>query len=227
MARRAVLPFRRDGRLLASAYDSEATAVPVRVSLLRPATPGPRAAPKSGRQDLRALREAHGRPVRSRAVGLPRVMFSAVEVEASVASDATSDAEAASPPDATSRPVRRRASRVLLDPATSGGLIPLDNRPPLTFRSGAVRNSAKGFLNHRRRPPVAPLDGGRASGRNAALEPPPGNRASRTGVATCPWSRALSAPGRARSRGALQQPVQQRGPDEAVPVGTTANVATA
>src|SRR5215207_7084156 len=88
-------PSRRDRRLVASAHDSEATAVPVRVSLLRAAPPGRRAALESGRQDLPAVREAHGRPVRERTVGLPRVTCSAVVVEASVASDTTSYAEAA------------------------------------------------------------------------------------------------------------------------------------
>src|SRR3712207_8918346 len=68
-------PSRRDRRLLASAHESEATAVPVRVSLLRPATPGRRAALGSGRQNLPAVREEHGRPVREGAVGLPRVTF--------------------------------------------------------------------------------------------------------------------------------------------------------
>ena len=78
-------PSRRDRRLLASAHDSEATAVPVRVSLLRRATPGRRAALWSGRQDLPAVREAHRHPVRERAGGLPRVRSSAAVVEVSVA----------------------------------------------------------------------------------------------------------------------------------------------
>jgi hypothetical protein len=64
-------PSRRDRRLPALAHDSEATAMPVRAPLLRPATPGRRAALRSGRQDLPAVREAHGRPVRARRGSFP------------------------------------------------------------------------------------------------------------------------------------------------------------
>src|SRR3954468_21166526 len=90
-ARRAgsYAPFQRDRRLLASAHAPEATAVPVRIPLLRPAAPGRRAALESGRQDLPPVREAHRHPVRERAVGLPRVTFSAAVVEASAAPDTT------------------------------------------------------------------------------------------------------------------------------------------
>src|SRR3954452_8037860 len=62
----------RDWPLLASAYGREATEMPVRVSLLRPATPRRGAACGTGRQDLPAVREAHGHPIREVAVGHPR-----------------------------------------------------------------------------------------------------------------------------------------------------------
>jgi hypothetical protein len=70
-----------------------------------------------------------------------------------------SDAEAASPPDATSRPVRRakvRASRLILDPVTSGGLIPLDKKtaPNLPARGGS--SFCEGPPHNLRRPPVTP-----------------------------------------------------------------------
>src|SRR4051812_44893192 len=97
-------PSRRDRRLLASVHDSEATAVPARVSLLRPAAPGRRAALGSGRQDLSAVREAHRRPVRERAVGLSRVTSSGASVAC--------------------RP----------RPGDVRRLMWLDNNPPLTFR---------------------------------------------------------------------------------------------